>query len=486
MVKPAGDGAAICASGMVLCTRRAAGHIDAETRGRPPMHDFDLFVIGGGSGGVRCARIAASHGARVGIAEEQHWGGTCVNVGCVPKKLMVQAAEYGAWAADATGFGWSGMAPSHDWAALMTAKDHEIARLNGIYVKLLQNSGVTIFDARAVFLDPHTLMVGDQRITASRIVVAVGGTPAWPDVEGAELGIVSDQAFHLPALPRRVTLVGGGYIAVEFAGIFRGLGAEVDLLFRQRLPLRGFDHDMREALSDAMHASGIRLHPSVLLHRLEDMGGGCKRLHLTDGRYFDSDLVFFALGRVPNTAGLGLELAGVAVSPTGAVIVDAQNTTSQAHIFAIGDVSNRMNLTPVAIAEGHRLADRLFGGAHKRDWSFDPVPIGTCGLTEEQAAAHGPADIYIAKFTPMRHTLTGRRRPTIMKLVVDQASQRVVGAHMIGDDAGEMMQAIGIAMTAGATKQDFDRTIGIHPTSAEEWVTLRTRTRVAGALAAAD
>jgi glutathione reductase (NADPH) len=457
------------------------------------MHDFDLFVIGGGSGGVRCARIAASHGARVGIAEERHWGGTCVNVGCVPKKLMVQAAEYGAWARDAAGFGWSAMEPTHDWAALMRAKDQEITRLNGIYVKLLQNSGVTIFDARAVFVDAHTLIVGDRRITAERVVIAVGGTPAWPEIEGAALGIVSDQAFHMPALPPRVTLVGGGYIAVEFAGIFRGLGAEVDLLFRQSLPLRGFDHDMREALNAAMLEQGIRLHPSVLLHKLEDLGGGCRRLHLTDGRTFDSDLVFFALGRVPNTAGMGLEAAGVALSETGAIVVDDVNETNVANVFAIGDVSNKMNLTPVAIAEGHRLADRLFGGAHKRDWSFDPVPtavfssppIGTCGMTEEQAAAHGPADIYIAKFTPMRHVMTHRTRPTIMKLIVDQASQRVVGAHMIGDDAGEMMQAIGIAMNAGATKQDFDRTIGIHPTSAEEWVTLRTRTRVAGVRAAA-
>ncbi len=456
------------------------------------MHDYDLFVIGGGSGGVRRARIAASHGARVAIAEDTHWGGTCVNVGCVPKKLMVQAGEYGAWAKDATGFGWSGCAMTHDWAALMLAKNGEVARLNGIYAKLLQNSGVATFDAHAVLLDAHTLLVGERRVTAERIVIATGGTPLWPTIEGAELGIVSDQAFALSDLPKRVTLVGGGYIAVEFAGIFKALGAEVDLLFRQRLPLRGFDHDMRQALADAMQAAGITLHPSVLLHRLEEVGG-CKRLHLTDGRHCDSDLVFFAIGRTPHTKGLGLERAGVAASDTGAVIVDAHNTTSVPHIFAIGDVSNKMNLTPVAIAEGHRLADRLFGGAHKRDWAFDTVPtaifssppIGTCGLTEEQAAEHGPADIYIADFLPMRHALSGRKRRTIMKLVVDQASQRVVGAHMIGDDAAEMMQAIGVAMVAGATKQDFDRTIGIHPTSAEEWVTLRTRTRVAGGRAAA-
>jgi glutathione reductase (NADPH) len=453
------------------------------------LYDFDLFVIGGGSGGVRCARIAASHGAKVGIAEERYWGGTCVNVGCVPKKLMVQAAEYGAWARDSHGFGWNTEPGTHDWAALIAAKDVEIARLNGIYVKLLENSGVTWFESRAVFIDANTLQLDGRTITAERIVIAVGGHPAWPEIEGAELGIVSDQAFALPKLPRRVTMVGGGYIGVEFAGIFAGLGAEVDLLFRQRLPLRGFDHDIREALNEALAAQGIRVHPSVLLHKVEDLGDGERRLHLTDGRTFDSDLVFFALGRVPNTKGLGLEHAGVAVAENGAVIVDAQSATSQPHIYAIGDVSNKMNLTPVAIAEGHHLADRLFCQHAPRTWSFDAIPtavfsvppIGTCGLTEEQAAAHGPADIYIAQFTPMRHTMSGRKRRTLMKLVVDQASQRVVGAHMIGDDAGEMMQAIGVAMTAGATKADFDRTIGIHPTSAEEWVTLRTRTRVAEA-----
>ena len=453
------------------------------------LYDFDLFVIGGGSGGVRCARIAASHGARVGIAEERYWGGTCVNVGCVPKKLMVQAAEYGAWAKDSHGFGWDTQVGTHDWKALIAAKDKEIARLNGIYVKLLENSGVSWFDGRAVFTGPHTLQLDGRTVTAERIVIAVGGHPSWPDIEGAELGIVSDQAFSLPDMPKRVTLVGGGYIGVEFAGIFAGLGADVDLLFRQRLPLRGFDHDVREALMESLPEQGIRVHSSVLLHRLEDLGGGARRLHLTDGRTFDSDLVFFAVGRVPNTKGLDVELAGVALADNGSVIVDNENTTSQPHIYAIGDVSNKMNLTPVAIAEGHHLADRLFCQHAPRSWSFHAIPtavfsappIGTCGLTEEQAAAQGPADIYIAHFTPMRHTMSGRKRRTFMKLVVDQASQRVVGAHMMGDDAAEMMQAIGVAMTAGATKADFDRTIGIHPTSAEEWVTLRTRTRVAGA-----
>jgi glutathione reductase (NADPH) len=452
------------------------------------MPDFDLFVIGGGSGGVRCARIAASHGARVGIAEERHWGGTCVNVGCVPKKLMVQAAEYGAWAQDARGFGWVGEAPRHDWAAFIASKDLEIARLNGIYVKLLENSGVTVFDARAKFIGPHTLLLGEREITAERVVIATGGTPAWPDIEGAELGIVSDQAFHLPALPQRVTMVGGGYIGIEFAGIFRGLGAEVDLLFRQPLPLAGFDQDLREDLMHALQAQGINVHASVLLHKLERLESGQKRLHLSDGRYFDSDLVFFAVGRRPNTVALGLDEAGVETTNAGTIKVDEWHTTSQKHIYAIGDVSNRMNLTPVAIAEGHRLADRLFGLEPHRDWSFNPVPtavfsvppIATCGMTEAQAAARGPVEIFMARYTSMRHVLSGRGRKTLIKLVVDQATQRVLGAHMIGDDAAEMMQAIGVAMTAGATKLDFDRTIGIHPTSAEEWVTLRTVTRVSG------
>ena len=284
--------------------------------------DYDLFVIGGGSGGVRCARIAASHGARVAIAEERYWGGTCVNVGCVPKKLMVQAAEYGVWAADSHGFGWNTRPGEHDWAALMAAKDAEIKRLNGIYVRLLETAGVDWLFERAVFIDAHTLRVGERIVTAERIVIAVGGHPSWPEIDGAELGIVSDQAFYLPERPRRVTMVGGGYIGVEFAGIFRGLGSDVDLLYRQRMPLRGFDHDLREALVDSLQESGIRLHPSVMLHRLERLDDGSKRLHLTDGRSFDSDLVFFAVGRVPNTKGLGLEAAGVTAAANGAVVVD--------------------------------------------------------------------------------------------------------------------------------------------------------------------
>jgi glutathione reductase (NADPH) len=456
-------------------------------------YDYDLFVIGGGSGGVRCARVAASHGARVAIAEDRFWGGTCVNVGCVPKKLMVLAAGYGLAAEDAVGFGWHCERGSHDWAAFIAAKDREIARLNGIYVSLLRSAGVDIFEARAHLTGPDEIELGgERRVTAERIVIAVGGQPERPEIPGAALGIISDEAFHLPEMPRRVALVGGGYIGVEFAGIFAGLGAEVDLVTRQPLPLRGFDEDLRTGLGDAMSAHGIRLHPSVTPRAIESLGEG-RRVLLSDGSAIETDLVFFATGRVPNTRGLGLEAAGVATNDKGAVIVDAEQGTSQPHIYAIGDVTDRLNLTPVAIAEGHMLADALFG-PHRRSWSFDAVPtavfsippIATVGLTEEEAARRGPADIYLTRFTPMRHTMSGRKGArTVMKLVVDQPSQRVIGAHMLGEDAPEIIQGLAVAMTAGATKMDCDRTIGIHPTAAEEFVTLRTRTRVAGAAAAA-
>ena len=457
-------------------------------------YDYDLFVIGGGSGGVRCARIAAGHGARVGIAEEARWGGTCVNVGCVPKKLMVQASEYGRLAQDARGFGWDSQPGRHDWAAFIAHKDREIARLNAIYVRMLDGSGVTRHEARAVFTGPHTLDIGGQTITAERIVIATGGLPSLqPAVEGMELGIVSDDAFELPALPRRVLMVGGGYIGMEFAGIFHGLGAEVDVVFRQPLPLRGFDHELREALARGVTDQGIRLHPSQTVHKIE-VHGDARRVTLSGGHVMEADLVFFAVGRVPKTAGLGLEHAGIAVDSRGAVVVDAGNATSQPHVYALGDVSNTLNLTPIAIAEGHNLADRLFGPGRARTWAMDPVatavfsnpPLATVGLTEEQAIQHGPMDIYVAHFTPMRHVMSGRAGKTLMKMIVDQATQRVVGVHMLGDDVAEMMQGIGVALVAGATKQDFDRTIGIHPTSAEEFVTMRTVTRVAQMAEAAE
>ncbi len=444
--------------------------------------DFDLFVIGGGSAGVRCARISAGHGARVGIAEERFWGGTCVNIGCVPKKLLVQASEYGAWAEDAAGFGWTIEKGPHDWSKLIAAKDREITRLQGIYRRLLEGAGVTIFDGRAVLADPHTVEVGGRRLTAETIVVATGGAPERPDIPGAELGIISDDAFYLPTMPRHVTIVGSGFIAVEFAGIFRGLGAEVHLV----------DQDIRESVAEALTAQGVTLHPGRLPRKVAADGDG-RILTFGDGESMRTDVVFFATGRRPLTANLGLEKAGVAVDAAGAVVVDEHLRTTRPNIYAMGDVTNRKNLTPVATAEGHALADTLFGrnprGVSLRNVPaavFSTPPVATVGLTEEEAAERGPVDVYVTRFTPMRHTLSGRARKTMMKLVVDQATQTVLGAHMVGEDAPEIMQGIAIAVVMGATKQDFDRTIGIHPTAAEEFVTLRTRTRVAGVAKAAE
>jgi glutathione reductase (NADPH) len=453
-------------------------------------YDFDLFVIGGGSGGVRCARIAAGLGARVGVAEARFWGGTCVNVGCVPKKLMVMAAEYGHHTADAAGFGWGVTATEHDWTALIDAKNREISRLNGIYTKLLVGSNVAVFDAYATFVDAHTLDVGGKIVTAERIVIATGGKPTVPSFPGAEHCIVSDDAFYLPERPQRIVLLGGGYIAVEFAGVFAGLGSKVDLVVRQPLPLRGFDMDLRTCLAEALEAHCINLHLGSGVTSVTEQEG-VKTVHLANGTTIETDLVFAAIGRTPATDGLNLALAGVATREDGAILVGEHGVTNIPNIYAIGDVTDRLNLTPVAIAEGHSLAETLYGSG-PRKWDLHRVatavfsipPVATVGLTEEEAAKHGPVDIYVSRFTPMRHTLSGRSRKTMMKLVVDQASQKVVGAHMIGEDSPEIMQGLSIAINAGATKADFDRTVGIHPTAAEEFVTMRTRTRVAGLLAA--
>ena len=453
---------------------------------------FDLFVIGGGSAGVRCARISAGHGARVGIAEERFWGGTCVNIGCVPKKLMVQAGEYGGWAEDAEGFGWTITKGPHDWGKLIAAKDREITRLEGIYRKLLAGAGATVFDGRAVLVDPHTIEVAGKRVTAERIVIATGGYPERPDIPGAELGIVSDDAFYLKTMPQHVVMVGSGYIAVEFAGIFRALGAEVHLVYRQPLPLRGFDHDIREAAEEALAAQGIILHPNSTPGKLE-ADGDRRMLTLGNGETLATDLVFFATGRRANVQGLGLEHAGVELNAKNAIRIDHELRTTQPHIYAMGDVTDRVNLTPVATAEGHALADTLFGHNPRTValWNipsavFMTPPIASVGLSEEQACAIGPVDIYLTHFKPMRHNLSGRNRRSTMKLVVDKATQKVVGVHMLGEDAAEIVQGMAIAVVMGATKADFDRTIGIHPTAAEEFVTLRTRTRTTDLAKAAE
>jgi glutathione reductase (NADPH) len=454
--------------------------------------DFDLFVIGGGSAGVRCARISAGYGARVGIAEERHWGGTCVNIGCVPKKLLVQAGEYGGWAEDAAGFGWTIEKGPHDWGKLIAAKDREINRLEGIYRKLLSGAGATIFDGRAVLVDPHTIEVAGKRVTAENIVIATGGYPERPDIPGAELGIISDDAFYLKTMPRQVVMVGSGYIAVEFAGIFRALGAEVHLVYRQPLPLRGFDHDIREAMAEALQAQGIQLHPESKLEKLE-ASGDRRTLTLGDGKALEADIVFFATGRRANVRGLGLEKVGIGLNGREAIRVDEHLRTAQPHIYALGDVTDHVNLTPVATAQGHALADSLFGNKPRGIplWNipsavFTTPPVAIVGLSEEQASAIGPVDIYLTRFTPMRHNLSGRARKTTMKLVVDKATQKVVGAHMLGEDAAEIIQGIAIAVVMGATKTDFDRTIGIHPTAAEEFVTLRTLTRTTDLAKAAE
>jgi glutathione reductase (NADPH) len=449
-------------------------------------YDFDLFVIGGGSGGVRCARIAAGHGARVGVAEERFWGGTCVNVGCVPKKIMVHAAEYGQWAKEAPAFGWDMETRGHDWATLAAARDAEVERLNGIYARLLGNAGVTSFEARATFIDAHTLDVGGQRVTAERIVIATGGKALRPEIPGAELGLLSDDLFLMKTLPKRMAVIGSGYIALEFACLLRGLGAEIDLVYRQALPLRGFDEDLREAMAEALENHGIALHSGHELAALERVEGGI-RLTSRTGLEIVTDSVMFATGRVPNTAGLGLEALGIALGRSGCVPVTVEQATSLPHIFAIGDVTDQMNLTPVATAVGHALADTLFGNK-PRHASFANVPTAVftsppaamVGLTELAAAELGPVEVYIARFTPMRHTISRQPRKTLMKLVVSSRTRRVLGAHMLGEDAAEIMQGIAVAIVAGATKEDFDATIGIHPTAAEEFVTMRSVARKLG------
>jgi len=456
---------------------------------------YDLFVIGAGSGGVRCARIAAQNGAKVGIAESRHWGGTCVNLGCVPKKLLVYASEYGDLIEDSRAFGWEAEQDGHDWGRLIAAKDAEISRLNGIYVSMLEKAGVALFTGRARIVGERdgvfTLEIGagalapdaePQRVQARKVVVATGSTPTRPEIEGAELAIVSDDAFHLERRPERVCVVGGGYIGVEFAGIFAGLGSTVDLVFRQGLPLRGFDGELRQALMEQFEGRGITARAGVSPVRVE-RAGEAFRVVLDDGTAIETDCVFLATGRHPNVAGLGLEKVGVEV-PEGRVRTGAMFETTRAGIYAIGDVTDRYNLTPTAIAEGHILAEALFGEPG-REWSFETTPkavfftppLASVGLTEEEAAREGDLDIFTARFTPMRQAISGRRRKVLMKLVVDRASQVVVGAHMMGEDAPEIVQGLAIAVTAKLRKRDFDRTIGLHPTAAEELVTMRSVTR---------
>lgn len=454
--------------------------------------DYDLFVLGGGSGGVRAARIAAGLGARVAVAEERYLGGTCVNVGCVPKKLFVYAAHVRDEIEDARGYGWTVDGASFSWPDLLAAKNREIARLNEVYRGLLVNAGVTILDGRAVLADAHTLKVGERTVTARNILVATGGWPVIPPVPGAEHAITSNEAFFLERFPERIVIVGGGYIAVEFAGIFHGLGAEVTLIYRGPMFLRGFDDDLRQGLAAEMANQGIDLRFNRTIARI-DNDGGRRRAVLDDGQSIDADTVFYATGRRPLTHGLGLEAAGVHLDDVGAVVVDAYSRSSVAHIFAVGDCTNRINLTPVAIREGHAVALTLFGGqavtaegATVPTAVFSQPALATVGLSESDARQRLSAvDVYRARFRPLKHTLSGRDEKTIVKLVVDAATDRVVGCHMMGAEAAETIQGLAVAITCGATKAQFDATIGIHPTAAEEFVTLREKAPPLGSAAAA-
>ncbi len=445
--------------------------------------DYDLFVIGAGSGGVRASRIAASLGARVAVAEAYRPGGTCVIRGCVPKKLMVYAAHFHEDFEDARGYGWTVPEANFSWPVLMAAKNREIARLEGIYEKLLANAGVTLMRGRATLADAHTVEIDGKRITAKNILIATGGWPAKPAIPGAELGITSNEAFELTDLPKRVLMVGGGYIAVEFAGIFHGLGAEVTLSYRGEEILRGFDDDVRKHLRGELEAKGIKVLLGHQVAAIERNGPGLRVRCAKGAPDLTVDAVMFATGRIPNTANLGLQQAGVKLDDGGAVVVDAFSRTSVENIYAVGDVTDRVQLTPVAIREGNAVAQTLFGArpvsvTHNNIPSavFSQPPIGTVGDTEAQALAkYGQVEVYQSTFRPMKHTLSGRGEKSYMKLLVEPNTQKVVGVHMVGGDAPEIIQGIGIAVVAGLTKQQFDETVGIHPTAAEEFVTMKEK-----------
>ncbi len=444
---------------------------------------YDFFVIGAGSGGVRSARIAAGHGAKVGIAEGNPLGGTCVNLGCVPKKLYAYAADYHMDFEDSRGYGWHSGKPLFDWSVLKAKKDNEIARLNGIYGRLLEGSGVTLHTGFAEFLDAHTVKIGKDIITADKILIAVGGTPTRPTFEGAEHVLISDDVFMRDEWPQDITILGGGYIAVEMAHIFHGLGHTVNLIYRGPLFLRGFDDDLREHLATEMRAQGINIVFDDNIKRITANDGG-KDVTLESGKSFETGEVIAAIGRTAKTEKLGLAKAGVNTNKDGSIPVNKTYQTNIPHIYAVGDVSSMYQLTPVAIKEGHFLADDLFGpeGTAKTvqyenvaTAVFSHPPIGTVGMSEADARKAGhDITIFKTSFRSMKHTLPGREEKTLMKLVVDKASDKVLGVHMIGLDAPEIIQAMAIALNAGATKAIFDRTMPVHPTSCEEFVTMRT------------
>ncbi|MDP5057319.1 MAG: glutathione-disulfide reductase [Marinomonas hwangdonensis] len=446
-------------------------------------YQYDLFVIGAGSGGVRASRVAASKGYKVAVAEGSALGGTCVNIGCVPKKLFVYGSEFGHGFDEAAGFGWSHQGVEFNWSVLRDNKTKEIQRLNGIYGNLLSNAGVELISGYASFVDAHTVMVDGKTYTAERILIAVGAKPFIPEFKGSDLVVSSNEMFFLEALPKKALVVGGGYIAVEFAGILNGLGVDTSLAYRGDQLLRGFDQDVRDFASEEYKKSGIdvRLNTDVDFIELADASNpqGARTVHFKDGHVEEFGLILYATGRVPNVASLSLEKAGVETGKNGAVLVDKNFTTSAQSVFALGDVTDRVQLTPVAIKEAMALIAYWFEGKEVT-FDYDNIPtavfsqpaIGTVGLTEQEAEKRGmDFRVYQTDFRPMKHTLSGGTSRSLMKLLVNNADDKVIGAHMVGDYAGEIIQGLGIAIKAGATKADFDDTVGVHPTSAEEFVT---------------
>jgi glutathione reductase (NADPH) len=446
--------------------------------------DVDLFVIGGGSGGVRAARIAAQHGARVMLAEEYRLGGTCVIRGCVPKKLLVYASRFHGEFEDAAGFGWTVPHATFDWATLIANKDKEIARLEAAYGSLLAKSGVKVVKNRATLVDAHTVQVTNgDRVKAAHVLISTGGTPSYGDkIPGIEHAISSNEAFHLPELPRRVVIQGGGYIAVEFAGIFAGLGSHVTLVYRGENILRGFDDDVRQHLRMDMEKHGIRVVTGRTITAVEQTGPHYS-VQLSSGNHIPADKVMFATGRVPNVTKVGLKEAGVEIAKNGGIAVDEYSRTTAPNVYAVGDVTNRINLTPVAIREGHAFADTVFGGkptivdhCNVPTAVFSEPEVGAVGLTEAQARAKlAQTDVYKSMFRPLKATLSGRDTTVLLKLIVDGETDRVVGCHIVGEGAAEMVQLAAVAVKMRATKADFDATMALHPTIAEELVTMRTR-----------
>jgi len=447
-----------------------------------PTYDYDLLTIGAGSGGVRASRMSSQFGARVAVAEESRVGGTCVIRGCVPKKLLIYGGHFADDFEDAAGYGWSVPDPVFDWSKLLAAKNKEIDRLNGIYNRILRENNVELLDGRARVVDAHTVEINGQTKTAANILVAVGGWPSTPDIPGIEHVISSNEALELKELPQRMVIVGAGYIAVEFAGIFHSLGVDVTLVLRADTVLRGFDEDLRMTLADELVKRGINLKTESVVRSIEQENGHYN-MRLAGGEILETDLIMYATGRKPKTDGLGLQEAGVELNAKGAVVVDAYSRTNIDSIWAVGDVTDRANLTPVAITEGAGVANTLFNNNPVQvDHSgiptavFSMPPIGTVGLTEDEARTEfGNVDVYVSRFKPMKHTLSGRDEQTFMKLVVDAETDKVLGCHMMGMDAPEIIQGLGIALKCGATKAHFDATIGIHPSAAEEFVTMRDK-----------